>query len=202
MLAARHARVGGMQTPQPESAAAAALRRFGNASFLDATARPFVSGPSATLLVNGCGRSGTHALTALLRRAGIHALHEGRGREATVGWPYVGRTPDWRDLWPMSRQPRTTDAHDPIFKVHRHPLAAVGAIAAGLTASGACRGASERRWDARAWRCASRFVPLPITTADIASQRTCELGRRGRLKLALHYWVKWNLLADRCATRD
>ena len=60
----------------------------------------------------------------------------------------------------MSNQPHGSDLHDPIFKVHRHPLKAIKSIANGLTSSGACRNPSERRWDARAWRCATRFVPL------------------------------------------
>ena len=141
-------------------------------------------------------------MTALLRRNGISALHEGHGREATIGWPYIGqRTGSWNELWPMSNQPRGTDRHDPIFKVHRHPLTAISSIAAGLTSSGACRNPSERRWDARAWRCATAFVPLPISAESIASQTTCAIGVEARRKLALHYWVKWNLLGDRWATR-
>ena len=156
---------------------------------------------TTTLLVNGCGRSGTHALVAMLRRQGIAALHEGHGREATVGWPYVGRLEGtWQELWPMSNQPHGSDVHDPIFKVHRHPLKAVKSIAAGLTSSGACRNPSERRWDARAWRCATRFVPLPVPQPAIDAQETCALGPEARLRLALHYWVKWNLLADLWAT--
>ena len=141
-------------------------------------------------------------MTALLRRNGISALHEGHGREATIGWPYVGRVDgSWNELWPMSNQPRGTDKHDPIFKVHRHPLTAISSIAAGLTSSGACRNRSERRWDARAWRCATSFVPLPISAASIADQTTCAIGADARIRLALHYWVKWNLLGDRWATR-
>ena len=156
---------------------------------------------TTTLLINGCGRSGTHALTALLRRHGVSALHEGHGREATVGWPYVGRLDgSWNEYWPMSNQPHGGDAHDPIFKVHRHPLAAIKSIANGLTSSGACHNPSERRWDARAWNCATRFVPLPVPRPAIDAQQTCAIDRPSRLKLALHYWVKWNLLADRWAT--
>ncbi len=101
----------------------------------------------------------------------------------------------------MSNQPHGDDAHDPIFKVHRHPLSAIGSIAAGLTSSGACRNPSERRWDARAWTCATRFVTLPVSRESIAAQTTCGLSRESRLRLALHYWVKWNLLADRWAAR-
>jgi len=137
----------------------------------------------------------------MLRRSGINAKHEGLGKEATVGWPYAGSAPRWSAIWPMSAQPRESDAHDPIFKVHRHPLDAVGAMAAGLTTSGVCRNRSERRWDARAWACATRFVPLPISATAIKEQATCTIGRDARLRLALHYWVKWNLLADRWATR-
>ncbi|KAL3901530.1 MAG: hypothetical protein SGPRY_012264 [Prymnesium sp.] len=165
-------------------------------------ASPRPSAP-ARLLVNGCGRSGTHAMTALLRRNGIRAVHEGRGGEATVGWPYAGRLQgSWYDLWPMSNQPSSSDAHDPIFKVHRHPLMAISSIAAGLTSSGKCRNPSERRWDARAWRCATAFVDLPVSPALIADQATCSIHITGRLKLALHYWVKWNLLGDRWATHS
>lgn len=197
--------------PRAQTEALLALRASSadGAAYLSAT-RPFSDRNSrssyraratTTLLVNGCGRSGTHALVGLLRRHGVLALHEGHGREATVGWPYVGRLPgSWHQVWPMSNQPHGGDAHDPIFKVHRHPLAAIKSIAAGFTSSGACRNPSERRWDARAWNCATRFVPLPVPRTAIDAQMTCTLDERARLNLALHYWVKWNLLADRWAT--
>ena len=197
--------------PQAASPAATLLRAQlgGAAPFLDGAPRPFAEAqPSSrrvvratpTLLINGCGRSGTHALVALLRRQGVSALHEGHGREVTIGWPYVGRLDgSWREYWPMSNQPHGGDAHDPIFKVHRHPLKAIKSVANGLTSSGACRNPSERRWDARAWRCATRFIPLPVAQPAIEAQETCKIGRAARLRLALHYWVKWNLLADRWA---
>ena len=205
--------VGAAAVPQPPSAAANALRALSldeGTQYLDGV-RPFPdhggrkknyrARATTTLLINGCGRSGTHALTALLRRHGVSALHEGHGREATVGWPYVGRLDgSWNEYWPMSNQPHGGDAHDPIFKVHRHPLAAIKSIANGLTSSGACHNPSERRWDARAWNCATRFVPLPVPRPAIDAQQTCAIDRPSRLKLALHYWVKWNLLADRWAT--
>lgn len=203
----------------PSSGVAARLLRElvapADAAFLGVAQRPFAerhqlaqqprhrgrARATTTLLVNGCGRSGTHALTALLRRSGVSALHEGHGREATVGWPYAGRLDgSWFEYWPMSNQPHGSDTHDPIFKVHRHPLTAVRSIAIGLTSSGACRNPSERRWDARAWRCATRFVPLPVPQPAIEAQQTCALGWTARVRLALHYWVKWNLLADRWAT--
>ena len=140
-------------------------------------------------------------MTALMRRHGIRAQHEGRGGDATVGWPYTGHLDgNWYQLWPMNYQPRGTDSHDPIFKVHRHPLTAISSIAAGLTSSGRCRNPSEKRWDARAWRCATAFVPLPIAQDRIAQQTTCALDYTERVRLALHYWVKWNLLGDRWAT--
>eukprot|EP00965_Chrysotila_dentata_P166920 5511772-Pleurochrysis_carterae.AAC.1 len=76
--------------------------------------RPFPREPSSNLrdsrptnlLINGCGRTGTHAVVGLLRRHGIRALHEGHGKEVTVGWPYTGRWRRWSDIWPMSAQPR------------------------------------------------------------------------------------------------
>ena len=183
------------------------LRKLGAAHFLDASQRPFPARPSAggstSLLINGCGRSGTHAITSLLKRNGVLAQHEGRGTDnITVGWPYIGRFHNWRRLWPMRFQPQSDDAHDPIFKVHRHPLSTVNSIANGFTTSGACRmhNPSERRWESRAWNCASKFVPLPISPTAIADQTTCAFNRRQRLRLALHYWVKWNLLGDRWAT--
>jgi len=196
--------------PSPHVGEAARLLREllpWEAGFLEAP-RPFAPSASAgkrrgrtaspTLLVNGCGRSGTHALVMLLRRAGISALHEGHGREATVGWPYAGHlNGNWKEYWPMSNQPHGgNDVHDPIFKVHRHPLTAIGSIAPGLTSSGGCRNPSERRWDARAWHCASHFVPLPVAQAAITAQETCKIVPDARRRLALHYWVKWNLLAD------
>jgi len=203
--------------PMQSSTATALYREIsgGASPGLDGALRPFAkvrpseatpSKPSritTTMLINGCGRSGTHALVALLRRQGISALHEGHGREATVGWPYVGRLGgSWKEYWPMSNQPHGNDVHDPIFKVHRHPLKAIKSIAYGLTSSGACRNPSERRWDARAWRCATRFVPLPVPQPAIEAQETCNLGHHARLRLALHYWVKWNLLGDRWATHS
>ena len=173
---------------------------LGDSVFLENAQRPFAevrgSAPAVikrgrvepTLLINGCGRSGTHALVALLRRNGIAALHEGHGKEATVGWPYVGHLDgSWKEYWPMSNQPHGSDVHDPIFKVHRHPLKAVKSIAAGLTSSGACRNPSERRWDARAWRCATRFVPLPVTNLAIEEQGTCAIGPHSAIaRVCLH----------------
>ena len=199
--------------PRVDSPAMLALRAVSpdGAPYLNGT-RPFSdrggrpghrARATTTLLVNGCGRSGTHALTGLLRRHGVMALHEGHGREATVGWPYVGRLDgSWNELWPMSNQPHGGDSHDPIFKVHRHPLAAVKSIANGFTSSGACKNPSERRWDARAWNAATRFVPLPVSRAAITEQTTCAADRPARLRLALHYWVKWNLVADRWASHS
>ena len=187
------------------------LRRLGEAHFLDASQRPFPEraaggelGPTS-VLINGCGRSGTHAIVALLRRHGILAQHEGRGRDnITIGWPYIGRSPDWNRIWPMRFQPEGEDAHSAIFKVHRHPLSTVHSIANGFTTSGFCRmsNPSERRWESRAWNCATKFVPLPVTPTAIAERTTCKLNRRQRLRLALHYWVKWNLLGDRWATHS
>ena len=185
------------------------LRSLGEAHFLDASQRPFPEraaggkpGPTS-VLINGCGRSGTHAIVALLRRHGILAQHEGHGTDnVTIGWPYIGRYHNWKELWPMRFQPSEHDAHGPIFKVHRHPLSTVNSIANGFTTSGFCRmsNPSERRWEGRAWNCASKFVPLPVTPTAIAERTTCALNRRQRLRLALHYWVKWNLLGDRWAT--
>ena len=183
------------------------LRKLGEAHFLDASQRPFPARPSAgrstNVLINGCGRSGTHAVTSLLKRNGVLAQHEGRGKDnITVGWPYIGRFHNWKLIWPMRFQPQPDDAHDLIFKVHRHPLSTVNSIANGFTTSGKCRmnNPSETRWESRAWNCASKFVPLPITPTAIAEQTTCAFNRRQRLRLALHYWVKWNLLGDRWAT--
>ena len=66
--------------PQPVSEAAATLRALAadGAPYLNG-ARPFSdSGKSmyrsrstTTMLINGCGRSGTHALVALMRRHGV-----------------------------------------------------------------------------------------------------------------------------------
>lgn len=192
-----------------DTPAVALLRRLGDAHFLDVSQRPFPAQPpngqqgTTSLLINGCGRSGTHAIVALLKRHGILAQHEGHGEHnITVGWPYIGRFHNWNVLWPMRFQPKENDAHDPIFKVHRHPLSTVNSIANGFTTSAACRmnNPSERRWESRAWNCASKFVPLPVTPTAIAEKTTCALSRRQRLRLALHYWVKWNLLGDRWAT--
>jgi len=194
-------------TMMESTPAVSLLRRLGDAHFLDASQRPFPAQPSAgrstNVLINGCGRSGTHAITSLLKRNGVLAQHEGRGKDnITVGWPYIGRFHNWKLIWPMRFQPQPDDAHDLIFKVHRHPLSTVNSIANGFTTSGKCRmnNPSETRWESRAWNCASKFVPLPITPTAIAEQTTCAFNRRQRLRLALHYWVKWNLLGDRWAT--
>ena len=99
----------------------------------------------------------------------------------------------------MSMQPKYKDAHEPIFKVHRHPLTAIASIAAGFTSSGGCKNTSEKRWDARAWRAALQFISLPVKPADVDAKTTCDYSHGHRLRLALHYWVKWNLLADQWA---
>jgi len=41
-----------------------------------------------------------------------------------------------------------------------------------------------------------------LSAKAIADQTTCALSYDARLRLALHYWVKWNLLGDRWATRS
>ena len=45
-------------------------------------------------------------------------------------------------------------------------------------------------------------MPLPVSPEAIPAQKTCEVDADARLKLALHYWVKWNLLGDRWVTHS
>ena len=104
----------------------------------------------------------------------MQAKHEGRGSEATLGWPYAGRALDRRPLWPMSAQPRATDAHEPIFKVHRHPISAVASIANGHDV-GRVPQPVERRWDARV-ALRQHLVPPPLGGARLA--KCCATPRR------------------------
>ena len=73
-----------------DTPAVALLRRLGDAQFLDVSQRPFPARPAAdargptSLLINGCGRSGTHAIVSLLKRHGILAQHEGHGEHLQV----------------------------------------------------------------------------------------------------------------------
>ncbi|KAL3925261.1 MAG: hypothetical protein SGPRY_003688 [Prymnesium sp.] len=167
---------------------------------------------TATTLPQRCGASGELRQTVRSDRAGAKAGRRLAERRDAVK---TARERLWTERYPRndgaaaqernsssSRGKGSSDAHEPIFKVHRHPLMAISSIAAGLTSSGKCRNPSERRWDARAWRCATAFVDLPISPALIANQATCSIHIAGRLKLALHYWVKWNLLGDRWATHS
>jgi hypothetical protein len=100
------------------------------------------------------------------------------------------------------------------LKVHRSPLAAIAALANGFNSNGSCRellGAAESyrlrgvpdHWfaDSYSWKVASRFVRLPLlhATDGYAFNRTCTLGRRDRIRLALSYWVGWNELSDQFA---
>ena len=72
---------------------------------------------------------------------GVQAKHE-----AAAARRLAGRTPGGRSTAAAladERQPRATDAHEPIFEVRRHPIGAVASIANGFTTSGACRNPSR-----------------------------------------------------------
>eukprot|EP00966_Prymnesium_polylepis_P263213 6079746-Prymnesium_polylepis.3 len=186
------------------SAAVSLLRRLApqDVAALEASERPFpvAAGDSGSrLLVTGCGHSGTHAVFSALRNHGIDASHEGIGRQATVGWMYAaaGAHRNATDLWTFRNTALLLRAgHDPIIKIHRDPLFVVTSIARGFTENGRCQ---QGPYDMLSWALAARFVSLPEARA-IGRWQTCRLDRTARLRMALHYWVKWNLLSDRWAT--
>ena len=155
------------------------------------------------LLITGCGRSGTHAVTGMLQQAGMHAVHE-FGREqlkpanwttALVSWQgaaYLHSAQYWRG----------SPCYGPVIKIHREPLGAISSLASGFNAPGNCSTEANTYWDAFSWRFASRLVELPLYNATQGYARACQLNRRERLWLALRYWVGWNVLADGVATHS
>ncbi|KAL1496587.1 hypothetical protein AB1Y20_014192 [Prymnesium parvum] len=185
----------------PSAEALALLRRLApdDALSLAAARRPFpLASPLAgtsRLLITGCGHSGTHAVHAALRRHRLAASHEALGADATVGWPFAAHGAAAADLWPFRNASLLLAPHEPIFKLHRDPLFAVAALARGFTEDGRC---IQRGYDGLSWALAGRFVSLPEPKAA-ARWYSCLLEPRARLRLALHYWVKWNLLADKWA---
>ena len=100
--------------------------------------------------------------------------------------------------------------YSPVIKFHRSPLATIFSLAKGFNADGNCRERNSGLFDAWSWWFAGHFVPLPEQwtngsweEAVAFSTRTqppwCGLGHKARLRLALHYWVGWNALADAIA---
>ena len=182
------------------------LRRIApqDAAAVDSSRRPFpmmipgLADPGSRLLVIGCGHSGTHAIYSTLQRHAIAASHEGIGRQATVGWMYAadGTHPNASDLWTFRNKAPLQTPHDPIIKIHRDPLFVIAALANGFTENGKCY---QGPYDALSWNVAARFIPLPEARA-ISRGWTCRLDWDARVRMALHYWVKWNLLSDRWAT--
>ena len=175
-------------------------------------------------LVTGCGRSGTHAATAMLARAGLNAVHEnGHLGDNTVfvSWPaaaYERSATYWRG-W---------QCFAPIVKVHREPLNAISSIASGFNAHGVCgsgkrsatssttvngskvpdvstanaRPMDEAGWDAVSFQLANQVISLPLVNETNNFAQCCRLSRHERILLALNYWVGWNELADSVATHS
>jgi hypothetical protein len=154
-----------------------------------------------TLLITGCGRSGTHEIAKHLNAAGIHANHEvPLPKDPTtilVSWPAIAAVQS-RKFW------RAPPCYVPVLKIHRAPLAAISSLANGFTGSGSAGGcephSETERWDAVSWRLASRYIRMPLRNETRDFTATCGLARGERILLALHYWVGWNLLSDSVAT--
>ena len=170
--------------------------------------RPFAMNGSRLLFV-GAGRSGTHAIWNMLNNMSIAAGHETlhNGDEATVGWPFAARCEPsiaacgWRfpkgGIW-VERGGRLPSAKmDPyglIFKVHREPLATIYSLAKAFAAEEYCsESIYAARADARSWRYATAVIGSPV---NVSATHTCQLKHEMRLRLALHYWLQWNLLSD------
>lgn len=157
-----------------------------------------VHGVLRRALITGCGRSGTHALSRMLNAAGIHAVHEVgtlQPDSVLVSWYEAG-------FVRSSLYWRRPSCFAPVIKYHREPLSAITSLANGFTGEGKCSGHQNRFNDAESWKFSSRFVRLPFAkeTNHYQNGATCDLSRRQRLVLALHYWIGWNVLGDSVAT--
>lgn len=96
--------------------------------------------------------------------------------------------------------------YSPVIKLHREPLATIASLAKGFNADGNCRQQLSVTFDAWSWWFAGHFVPLPEqwtngswAAVSTRTQPSCSLSHKARLRLALHYWVGWNALADAIA---
>jgi len=145
---------------------------------------------ASRLLITGCGRSGTHSIARMLGRAGLRIGHEffGDASEGHVSWFSTGLM---RSVAFHSR----TRCHCAILKTHRAPLHAIDSIVQGFNGLGSCSSDLLVEHDSASWRFAAQYVTLPPVT-----EPSCGMSRPKRLQLALHYWVKWNILADSVAT--
>ena len=166
-----------------------------------AAACPKLKNGSRTLLVTGCGRSGTHEVASQLKAAGMDVIHEQPlprdSATALVSWPAAAAL---RSLAFWGLRP----CYAPVLKIHRAPLAAISSLANGFAGSGSAGGcephSETERWDAVSWRLASRYIRMPLRNETRDFTATCGLARGERILLALHYWVGWNLLSDSVAT--
>ena len=187
-------------------------------------------------LVTGSGRSGTHAISAALLKAGIAVEHEGWHQEltgvsqlfvSTAGWFGFNRSipkqqesilvswPAAAFAWSEHHWRSASPCYGPIIKVHREPLAAIASLANGFNADGTCPAGpiaprSAAAWDLWSWWFAGHLVPLPEpwtnrsweeAVSSAQARPPCSLGRAARVRMAMHYWVGWNALADAYADR-
>ena len=163
------------------------------------------------VLVVGCGKSGTQALTSLSKHTVLPLHHEWFGHFSVVDWRMGGLLHEC-----ARRDPQWRVCYGAVLKVHRSPLETMSSLIAGFTSCGHCDESQCRNlrrdysspgprhalsfmlnWqDVFSWRVAKRFanVSLPNTS------RTCALPRATRLRMALEYWVRWNELSDTLAS--
>lgn len=71
-----------------------------------------------TLLVTGCGRSGTYYMSLFLEKSGYDILHERLGNDGIVSWPMaVNFSSPWR--------PSSQESFQHVFHQVRHPLSVI-----------------------------------------------------------------------------
>jgi hypothetical protein len=112
---------------------------------------------------------------------------------------YMAGTARALQYWHSSEHP----CFAPIMKMHREPLQAIASLVAGFNGDGGCSSASHRFSDLVSWKFASKYVWLPgedliqLNISPLPTNMTpCGQPRHWRIRLALHYWVKWNVLSD------
>lgn len=118
-----------------------------------------------TLIITGCGRSGTGYIARLLRGCGYDVRHEAMGRDGGVGWFYAGNAA-WTGYG--ERPPRWQYPDRTVLHQVRHPL---HTIAATL------------------WMHTPQYEYINRQLGGVLPPR------RPIVRLAMSFWLHWNRLA-------
>lgn len=132
--------------------------------------RPAGGDTKRSLLVTGCGRSGTTYIARLLQAGGLRIEHEAMRQDGTVSWFFAvdsGSMPPWGD---SGGKPINAYRFEHIVHQVRQPLQAIG---------------SSQTLQPASWDFAAQFIPLKAGDTPLL---------RG-----MKYWLHWNLLAQKKA---